>query len=149
MTQEVRANGGSAPRFAVRYYTETGNTKKLADAIAGVLDVPAETLDVPVAHGTGTLFLGASVYAAQIGSNVKEFARSLAGSGVGEVVVFSTSALTQRAYPQLKKVFEDEGIRVADENFYCRGSFGPLHKGRPNADDVEHAVEFAKGFLRA
>ena len=34
MTQEARANGGSAPRFAVRYYTETGNTKKLADEFA-------------------------------------------------------------------------------------------------------------------
>ena len=34
MTQEVRADGGSAPRFAVRYYTETGNTKKLADEFA-------------------------------------------------------------------------------------------------------------------
>ena len=147
MTQEARANGGDAPRFAVRYYTQTGNTKKLADAIAGMLGVPAKTLDVPVEHGTGTLFLGASVYAAQVGSNVKEFARSLAGSGVGEVVVFSTSALAQRAYPQLKKVFEGEGIRVADENFYCRGSFGPLHKGRPNAEDIEHAAQFAKGFL--
>lgn len=33
---------------------------------------------------------------------------------------------------------------VADEEFHCRGQFGKIHKGRPNADDLNAVSAFAK-----
>jgi hypothetical protein len=33
---------------------------------------------------------------------------------------------------------------MAEEEFYCRGSFGPMHKGKPDAEDLKRAAEFAK-----
>ena len=35
-------------KYAVRYYTKTGNTKKLAEAVAGALGVEALPIGVPI-----------------------------------------------------------------------------------------------------
>lgn len=34
-----------------------------------------------------------------------------------------------------------------DREFHCKGEFKGLHKGRPNADDVNAATEFAKKII--
>lgn len=57
--------------------------------------------------------------------------------------MFSTSALAERAFPQIQKKLQDKGIRVDTRNFYCRGEFTALHKGRPNQDDLKSAKKFA------
>ena len=45
-------------KIAVRYYTQTGNTKKLADAIAQALGVEAESVAQPLEEETELLFWG-------------------------------------------------------------------------------------------
>ena len=45
-------------KFAVRYYTQTGNTKKLAEAVAGALGVEALPITEPVKEPVDVLFLG-------------------------------------------------------------------------------------------
>lgn len=44
----------------------------------------------------------------------------------------------------VKKVADEAGVAVAEEEFHCYGSFGPMHKGRPNESDIANAVAFAK-----
>lgn len=131
----------------VRYYSQTGNTKKLADAVALAAGVQAKTIDTPVREWTDVLFLGAAVYWAGIDSKVREFVASLAPEKVDKVAIFSNSALAERAYPALAKAIRDRGIEVEDEDFYCRGQFKILHRGHPNATDIENAYAFAKRIL--
>ncbi len=45
-------------KYAVRYYTKTGNTKRLAEAIAGELGVEALPISSPVTESVDYLFLG-------------------------------------------------------------------------------------------
>lgn len=33
---------------------------------------------------------------------------------------------------------------MATEEFHCRGSFGAIHKGKPDANDLKSVAEFAK-----
>ncbi len=87
---------------AVRYFSKTGNTKKLAEEIAEVTECRAQTIDYPVTDKTDILFLGASVYWGGVDSRVKEFIHTLDADHIGMVTVFSTSALAERAYPELK-----------------------------------------------
>lgn len=49
---------------AIRYYAETGNTKKLAEAIGEAVGICPETVEVSVIEDVDVLFLGSSVYAA-------------------------------------------------------------------------------------
>ncbi|MBR6918658.1 MAG: flavodoxin, partial [Clostridia bacterium] len=63
-------------KFAVRYYTKTGNTKKLADAVAGALGVEALPISEPVKEAVDVLFLGNSYYAFTIDPEVRNFVKS-------------------------------------------------------------------------
>ena len=58
-------------KFDVRYYTETGNTKKLADAISEVVGVEAKTIDNPITEEVEVLFLGTAIYAFGLSKEVK------------------------------------------------------------------------------
>lgn len=137
-------------KIKVTYFSKSGNTKKLADKIAAAAGVTAEAIDKNGADvSADVLFLGASVYWAGIDGAMKSYINQLDPHKVKEVVVFSTSALAERAYPDIKKRLQHRGIKVADENFYCRGSFAALHKGRPNQENLTEAAHFTKNVLDA
>jgi len=130
-------------KVAVRYFSKSGNTKKLADEIAKTVGCKAEQIPAPVNEKVDILFLGASVYWGGISSEVKEYIQTLDKANIGRVVVFSTSALAERAFPQIQKKLQSCGIQVESRNFYCRGEFTALHKGRPNQEDLNAAMKFA------
>lgn len=132
---------------AVRYYSKSGNTKKLADAIAETCGVEALNTQHPIEEQTDILFLGASVYAYGIADEMKRFIADLDPHKVGKIVVFSTSALAERAYPEISRIIKDMGLEVEEKNFYCRGSFLMMHKGRPNEQDIEDVKRFAKEII--
>ncbi|MCC8102300.1 MAG: flavodoxin [Clostridiales bacterium] len=130
-------------KVAVRYFSRSGNTKRLADVIAKATGNRAEQVSVPVDNYVDILFLGASVYWGGISSEVKAYIQTLEKDQIGKVVVFSTSALAERAFPQIQKKLQDRGIKTDSRNFYCRGEFATLHRGRPNQDDLDAAKKFA------
>lgn len=132
-------------KVAVRYYTKSGNTKKLADAIAEQLQVEAFDVSKPLTEKVDALFLGSSVYAAGVDEEVKRFIKENKDL-IGRIVNFSTAALIQSTYKQVKKIAGDCGVEVDSKEFHCRGSFKTLHKGRPNEEDIAAAKEFAKQF---
>ena len=133
-------------KIAVRYFSRGGNTKKLADAISKAVGVEAETTSVPLTEDVDILFLGSSVYANGVDNAIKEFVNGI-NVKVGKVVNFSTAALIKSSYKQVSKLLEGKHIPFAIEEFYCRGSFAMMHKGRPNADDCSAAAEFARKII--
>ena len=133
-------------KIAVRYFSRGGNTKKLADAIADAVGVDAETTSVPLTEDVDILFLGSSVYANGVDNAIKEFVNGISVK-VGKVVNFSTAALVRSSYKQVSRLLEGKHIPFAKEEFYCRGSFAMMHKGRPNADDCKAAAEFARKII--
>ncbi len=130
-------------KVAVRYYTRSGNTEKLAKAIAGAVGVEAKTTDAPLEEDVDILFLGSSVYAYGVDENIKKFIANV-DKKVGKVVNFSTAALVKSTYKQVGKLLKEKGIPQASEEFYCKGSFGPMHKGKPDEADCKAAAAFAK-----
>lgn len=130
-------------KVAVRYYTRSGNTEKLAKAIADAVGVQALTTDEKLTEDVDILFLGSSVYAYGVDEEVKKFVAGI-DVNVGKVVNFSTAALVKSTYKQVGKLLKEKGIPQAAEEFYCRGSFGPMHKGKPDAGDLKAAADFAK-----
>ena len=133
-------------KIAIRYYTKTGNTKKLAEAISSAINVEAKTVDEPLTEDVDILFLGSAVYAAGIDNKIKEFIKNI-NVNVGEVVNFSSAALIESTYKQVKNEVEKKGIKMSDKEFHCRGAFKFLHRGRPNDDDLKDVQEFAKGII--
>ena len=137
---------GDLMKIAIRYYTKTGNTKKLAEALSQVVDAEAKTVDEPLSEDVDILFLGSAVYAAGIDEKVKKFIRSI-DVNVGEVVNFSSAALIESTYRQVKKEVEAKGLKMSEKEFHCRGAFKFVHRGRPNDEDLKNLQEFAKGII--
>ena len=133
-------------KYAVRYYTKTGNTKRLAEAIADALGVTAQPISEPVKEAVDLLFLGNSYYAFNIDPEVRSFIRSLDKSKVGKIVNFGSAALLNSTFKRVKAEADKAGIPMADQEFHCRGEFKGVHKGRPNEEDLKAAAAFAKSF---
>ncbi len=129
-------------KTAIRYYTRSGNTEKLAAAIGEALNLTAEKIEKPLEEKIDILFLGCSYYAFDMDSEVKKFL-SENKEKIGKVVCFGTSAMMKSMAKPMKKVTDALGIAVSDDEFHCRGAFGPANKGRPNADDLSAAKAFA------
>lgn len=135
--------------YAVRYYTRTGNTERLANAVADALGVEALPITAPVEEPVDLLFLGNSYYAFSIDPEVKSFVRSLDKSKVGKIVNFGSAAMLNSTYKKVKAEADLAGIPMEEREFHCRGEFKGLHKGRPNAEDLRAAAAFARSFLDA
>ncbi|MFI3327312.1 MAG: flavodoxin family protein [Clostridia bacterium] len=128
----------------VVYYTKSGNTKKIADAIACEIGCKSEDLNTQINENVEVLFLGASVYKFGIDKKVIEFIDKINPKMVGEVVIFSTSAMSDTGYLKLLKILNAKGFKVSDKHFYCRGKFMLANKNRPNQDDINNARAFAR-----
>ena len=133
-------------KVEIRYFSRGGNTKKLAEAIAEAIEVPAKTVNEPLTEDVDILFLGSSVYAYGVDENIKDFINHI-DVKVGKVVNFSTAAIIKSTYNQVKKLLDQKNIPMDNKEFYCKGSFGHLHKGKPNSDDLKAIAEFAREII--
>ncbi len=133
-------------KFAVRYYTKTGNTKRLAEAIAQELEVQALPITEPLPEAVDILFLGNSYYAFSIDPEVKSYVASLSKEKVGKIVNFGSAALLNSTYKKVKAEADKRGIPMDQREFHCKGEFKGLHKGKPDQNDLEAAKEFARSF---
>ena len=130
-------------KVAVRYYTKTGNTKRLAEAVAAALNTEALPISVPVDEYTDILFLGNSYYAFTIDPEVRDFVRSLDKSKVGRIVNFGTAAMLNSTYRKVKAEADRVGIPMDEREFHCKGEFKGVHRGKPDEADLKAAAEFA------
>ena len=130
-------------KIAVRYYTRSGNTKKLADAISEALNIEAFDVSVPLREKADILFLGCSYYAFDVDEAVKDFIVNNKDH-IGGIVCFGTSAMMKSMKKPVSKVAKTVGVTVSDKEFHCHGRFGKIHKRHPDADDLKAASEFAK-----
>ena len=100
---------------AVRYYTKTGNTKRLAEAVAEALGVKAYPISEPIREKTDILFVN-----------------------------FGSAAMLNSTYKKVKAEADKAGIPMDEREFHCKGEFKGIHKGKPDADDLKAAADFAK-----
>ncbi len=130
-------------KVEIRYYSMTGNAKKLADAVGTALNIEAKDVSCPLTEDVDILFLGSSVYAAGVANEIKDFINNI-NVKVGKVVNISTAALLPSTYKQVKKLVEKKGLTMSKEEFHCRGSFKMMHKGKPDDADLVAVIKFAE-----
>ena len=126
-------------KTAVRYYSGSGNTKALADAIADAAGVKAVSVDSPEAainEPVDILFVGGALYAYGLDGHMKAWLKILKKENVKKAAVFSTSWISKHSLDLLKKGLAEAGIPVEGETFYV--------KNRPDAQQLKAAEKFAK-----
>ncbi len=130
--------------IAIRYFSRTGHMKQMAEAAASVLGLEAQTIEQPLDTPVDVLLLGTAVYAAGVDGKVKDFIAQLDPAKVGKVICFSSSAILESSYAQVKKLLEERGIAVDSREFHCRGQLTLLHRGHPDSADIENLKTFVK-----
>ncbi len=127
---------------AVRYFSRSGHTKAVAEAIAeaaGTQAVSVDSENAAISKPVDILFIGAAIYAYGLDKHMKKFLSGIEKENVKKAVVFSTSRFSKHGLALLKKAMQEKGIPVVDETFYA--------KGNPGSDDLEAAKRFAQKFI--
>ena len=119
---------------AVRYYSRSGHTKALAEAIAKGAGCEAASVEEPLKERVDVLFIGSGLYAAQLDKHLKAFLADFDPAMAGRAVLFGTSSLSKRQFSQMEKALAAKGIPV--EKDYC------FAKGMPKAADLAAAESF-------
>ena len=131
-------------KVAVRYYTKTGNTKRLAEAIAKAIGAEALPISTPVTEPVDILFLGNSYYAFSIDPEVRDYIKGLDKTKIGKIVNFGSACLLNSTLKKVAAEAAKVGIPVDEREFHCKGEFKGIHKGRPNEEDMKAAADFAR-----
>ena len=135
------------------------NTEKIANVIANVLDAQIKTphqIQAEELQEYGLIGFGSGIYGEKHHKLLLDLADTLPQVTNRKAFIFSTSAMTGKAkvakdHSLLRGKLQSKGYVIVDE-FACKGFntnsfmkyFGGMNKGRPNAEDLKHAEEFAQ-----
>lgn len=135
-----------------------GNTEKVARAFAKVLDAQVKSpnqIHPEELREYDLIGLGSGIYDEKHHTDLLDFADSLPQVTNKSAFIFSTGSMVggvqdPRFHLSLKDKLESKGYTIVGE-FSCKGfntnsflrHFGGMNKGRPNAEDLRHAEEFA------
>lgn len=123
---------------AVRFFSRSGNTKAVAEAIAKAIGTEAVSVDKEgsvISEPVDILFLGGALYKYGIDDHMKAYLETLDKEKIGKVAVFSTSWFSKHAIDLIKQGASDKGIEVISEALYVRG--------KPNDAQKKKAEDFA------
>jgi menaquinone-dependent protoporphyrinogen IX oxidase len=137
--QDANPVKGGIMRTRVVYQSTTGNTKKVAEAIAHAVGCTAEPVSAAtIIEPVDMLFLGASIHAKDVDATL-----------VKHVTVFGTGFDESRdkAVGIMKDLLARRGIAVTDKCYFCLGKFVLFNRHHPDTQDLTGAEEFARGVL--
>jgi len=134
-----------------------GNTRRVADRMAGVLDaevVTPESVDPATIREYNLVGFGSGIYYMTVDARLRKLIRRL--PAVDRVRAFTFFTSGAREVPLLgyhkpvRKQLESKGFEVIG-SFSCRGfdTVGPfgfiggINRGRPNDHDLDRAAKFA------
>jgi flavodoxin len=130
--------------FEVVYFSRTGNTKKVAEAIAEELKVTAKDVKTAgVLPHDAFIFLGTGCYGATLPKEISAFMQKNKFRG-RIIALFTTSAfgsVSERGL--IEKQLTGKGA-IITHNFKCYGHFLSTKKDHPTPQELEKAKAFAR-----
>lgn len=128
----------------VIYYSRGGNTKKVADAIAGELGTKATDVKVAVVDPeVDVIFLGSGCYGGKPGEDWTKFVETHDFGG-RKVALFSTSGFgAGKEIEAMTEALKKRGAIVRGSHS-SRGKAFVISRGHPNTEDLAGARKFAR-----
>lgn len=135
----------------VLYHSSTGNTRKLAYAIADTLKIPAEKIGestLTFSEPVDLLFIGDGIYFGKANKQTIALINQLDPGLVRNVAVFATYGGQEKIGSDLSKLLQDRGLTIVEEPFTCKGqSWLVLNRHHPNESDLQKIRAYAKKVL--
>jgi flavodoxin len=138
------------------------NTEKIANVFAKVLDAQIRTpqqIEPEELQEYGLVGFGSGIYGGKHHESLLDLADKLPQVTNRRAFIFSTSSNLEplaKNHSALREKLQSKGYMIVDE-FSCAGFntnsfiklFGGINRGRPNAQDLQRAEEFAQSLKRA
>jgi flavodoxin len=138
------------------------NTQKIANVFAKILDAQIKTpqqIDPEELQEYSLIGFGSGIYSEKHHESLLDLADKLPHVTDRRAFIFSTSSNLEplaKNHSALREKLQSKGYMIVDE-FSCAGFntnsflklFGGMNKGRPNAQDLKRAEEFAQSLKRA
>ncbi len=102
-------------KIAIRYQSRGGNTKAVAEVIANITGVKAESIEVPLNEPVDLLFIGGGVYAWYIDRVLKDYLETLEPSIVKSIAAFSTGG-AMSATRKIAEIAQTKNITVCEKD---------------------------------
>ncbi|MDL2206885.1 nitric oxide synthase [Eubacteriales bacterium OttesenSCG-928-N13] len=134
----------------VFYHSSTGNTKKVADAIASAVGVTAEAISeaTVMKEPVDLLFIGDGIYFGKPNKNTVRFIQSLSPDTVKHVAVFATYGGQDKIGKDIADCVLSQKLHIVDSPFISAGqSWIFMNREHPNEADLKKAVGFAKSAI--
>ena len=135
----------------VVYHSMTGNSKKLALAIAEELKVKAQNAkeaDATSLNDVDLLFIGDGIYAGKAGKAMLEFIDKLNAKEIKNAAVFATYGGQDKIGADLIALLKNKGINVIGDAYTCKGkAWFIANRSHPTEDELNGVKEFAKRIL--
>lgn len=131
-------------KATVIYFTKTGHSRKLANAIATELQTKA--LDIsknPSLEPTECLYIVGGIYGGQSLPEMLEYVKAIKPKVTTNVVLVTSSVGNQQKQTEVAKILEENGIMVIEE-LLCQGSFLFFKMGHPNKKDIADLINQIK-----
>jgi flavodoxin len=130
--------------FEVVYFSTTGNTRKVAEAMAAALGVTAKDVkDVGILAPDAFVFLGTGCYRGELPREVKDFLRENRFEG-RKIALFTTSAFDAADERRnIEKQLAENGAVIV-RSFKCLGRLLSINTEHPTWLDLKKAAWFAR-----
>ena len=130
---------------AIVYSSKTGHSKKIAEAIAQELKVPAQDIRTgPVLQDIDILFIASGIYAGKSSSALMEYVNQISSEQVKKVFLITSSASGKTPQSMVRNELSKKGIPVDPDEYVCQGNFLFVSSGHPTSEEIAAAVAFAK-----
>lgn len=125
-------------------YMSKKHTKKVAEAMAQTLGVPAQRIeDADLLQKTELLFLGFGIYGGNPPQKLNDFLAKLKPENIQNIVLFTTSARGKDQTAPVREKLQAQGLNVAEKTFSGKGRFLFMNSKEPGRETLEAAQRFA------
>jgi flavodoxin len=127
------------------YLSKTGHSKKLAEAIAAELQIPAQDIKTnPQIKGADLLFIVGGIYGGKSDPKMIEYITTLDNTMAKKAALITSCCSKVTAQSAVREELEKNNIEVLKDEFICQGSFLLFGFHHPNKTDIQNAVSYAK-----
>lgn len=128
----------------VAYFSKTGHSRKIAQAVAGELGTAAlDVSEKPDIRGTDLLFIVSGIYGGKPDPGLLSFISALSPAEVKRVAFITSSKGGTRA-EAARQALAETGIPAANDEYTCIGSFLIFSRKHPTEDEIQGACDFAR-----
>lgn len=135
-------------KTAVAYFSRTGHSKKIAEAIAASLQLKAFDVKAkPTLEAVDLLVLVGGIYAGASSPELKAYAESISKQQVRKVLLITSCTSNRQKQEMIRQILVKNGIEVVSNEFICQGNFLFFGIGHPNSEEIKAAVSFVKKYV--